>query len=72
MKWNHRVVDLSAENDGEPLFGFREVFYGDDGKPQLHGEPSMVGENLDELRRLVEWLQEALEQPVVKFEETTK
>jgi hypothetical protein len=25
--WNHRVVDMTEENDGEPLFAIREVFY---------------------------------------------
>jgi hypothetical protein len=39
MKWNHRVVDMTAENGGEPLFALREVFYNDDGVPTSHGEP---------------------------------
>ena len=68
MKWNHRVVDLSAENGGEPLFGLREVYYGDDGKPESYCDPFMVGDDLAELRRLVERLEKALAEPVVKFE----
>jgi hypothetical protein len=31
--WNHRVVDMTAENGGEPLFAIREVFYHEDGRP---------------------------------------
>jgi hypothetical protein len=44
MKWNHRVVDMTAENGGEPLFALREVFYNDDGVPTSHGEPNAVSE----------------------------
>ena len=69
MKWNHRVVDLSAENGGEPLFGFREVYYGDDGKHHSFCDTFMESEDLDGLRLLVERLQKALNEPVVKFEE---
>jgi hypothetical protein len=36
MKWNHRVVDMTAENGGEPLFALREVFYNEDGVPTSH------------------------------------
>ena len=25
--WNHRVVDMTEESDGEPLFAIREVHY---------------------------------------------
>jgi hypothetical protein len=42
MKWNHRVVDMTAENGGEPLFAIREVFYNDDGVPTSHGEPNAL------------------------------
>jgi hypothetical protein len=45
MKWNHRVVDMTAENGGEPLFAIREVFYNDDGVPTSHGEPNAVSED---------------------------
>jgi hypothetical protein len=69
MKWNHRVVDMTAENGGEPLFALREVFYNDDGVPTIsHGEPNalcqtdMVG---------LEWgcigeMRDALKHPVLK------
>jgi hypothetical protein len=50
--WNHRVVDMTAENGGEPLFAIREVFYNDDGVPIGHGEPSVVSETMEGL----EWL----------------
>lgn len=68
MIWNHRVVDLTAENGGEPLFGLREVYYGDDGKPEAYCDSFMVSEDVDGLRELVERLQKALSEPVVKFD----
>jgi hypothetical protein len=32
MYWNHRIVDLSAENGGEPWFEVRVVMYDADDK----------------------------------------
>jgi hypothetical protein len=72
MKWNHRVVDLSAENNGEPMFGFREVSYSDDGTPDGYGEPFMISETMDGLKELIERLQKALAEPVVKLETTNE
>jgi hypothetical protein len=51
MKWNRRVVDMTAENGGEPLFAIREVFYNDDGVPIGHGEPSVMSETMEGLAR---------------------
>jgi hypothetical protein len=48
--WNHRVVDMTEENDGEPLFAIREVFYRN-GRPASHGEPSSV-ENMEGHREM--------------------
>lgn len=68
MIWNHRVVDLSAENGGDPLFGFREVYYEDGGKPESYCDAFMESESVDGLRELIARLQKALDKPVVKFE----
>ena len=70
MKWNHRVVDMTAENGGEPLFAIREVFYNDDGVPIWHGEPSVMSDTMDGL----EWgcigeMRDALKHPVLKPED---
>jgi hypothetical protein len=46
MKWNHRVVDMTAENGGEPLFAIREVFYNDDGVPLVMANQA-VSENME-------------------------
>jgi hypothetical protein len=40
MRWNRRVVDMTAENGGEPLFAIREVFH--TRRSAIgHGEPSV-------------------------------
>ena len=66
--WNHRVVDMTAENDGETLFAIREVFYRN-GRPVGHGEPSMVSENMEGLEWLVDEIKDALRQPMLKPED---
>jgi hypothetical protein len=58
--WNHRVVDMTAENGGEPLFALREVFYNDDGVPIGHGEPSVMSETMEGLAKLLDRMREAL------------
>jgi hypothetical protein len=70
--WNHRVVDMTAENGGEPepLFAIREVFYNDDGVPIGHGEPSVMSDTMEGL----EWgcigeMRDALKHPVLKPED---
>lgn len=65
--WNHRVVDLTDDNGGEPLLGFREVYYDNHGEPTAYGEPFMVSEDVSGLRELVAHLQKALTKPIVKF-----
>ena len=67
--WNHRVVVMTEENDGDPLFEVREVFYNQDGVPVGHGEPSVMSETMEGLAKLLDRLQEALAQPVLKPED---
>jgi len=69
MHWNHRVVDLTAENDGEPLFAIREVHYEDNGMPTGHGEPFVMSEDLKELGWVLDQMKAALDQPVLKPED---
>ena len=67
--WNHRVVDMTAENEGDPLFEIREVFYNRDGIPVGHGGPSVMSETMEGLREVVDRMKEALERPVLKPED---
>jgi hypothetical protein len=64
--WDRRVVVMTAENDGEPLFALREVFYNQDGMPIGHGEPSVMSETMDGLAKLLDHMREALAQPALK------
>ena len=64
--WDRRVVVMTAENDGEPLFALREVFYNQDGVPIGHGEPSVMSETMDGLAKLLDRMREALAQPALK------
>ena len=70
MYWNHRVVDLTAENEGEPLFAIREVFYdGDTGEPKGYGGIAPMSDTMEGLIEMVDRLKEALAQPVLKPED---
>ena len=69
MYWNHRVVDMSAENDGEPLFAIREVHYEDNGMPTGHGEPFVMSETMEGLAETLDRMKEALKEPVLKPED---
>jgi len=67
--WNRRVVDMTAENGGEPLFAIREVFYNDDGVPTSHGEPNAVSEDMEGLEWCIGEMRDALKHPVLKPED---
>jgi len=69
MTWNHRLVDMSADNDGDPALAFREVFYDDDGKPMGHTEPFMWCDDIDGVRLLIQRLTKAIDQPILKPED---
>ena len=64
--WNHRVVVMTEENDGDPLFEVREVFYNDDGVPIGHGEPSVMSDTMEGLSWVIDQMKKALDQPVLK------
>lgn len=65
MYWNHRVVDMTTENEGNRLFEIREVSYEDNGIPIGHTEASLVGETMEELKKELERMKKALDQPVL-------
>jgi len=69
MHWNHRVVDMTSENEGDPLVELREVFYDRDGIPVGHGELSIMSETMEGLREVVDRMKEALDQPVLTPED---
>ena len=67
--WNHRIIeriDARGTETGHWL-EICEVHYGDDGRPYGHTDAiGVTGENLDELRQTLEWMQRALTQPILK------
>jgi len=69
MHWNHRVVDMTSENEGDPLVELREVFYDRDGIPVGHGELSIMSETMEGLREVIDRMKEALDQPVLTPED---
>ena len=68
MHWNHRVVDMTEENDGDPLFAVREVYY-QDNVPAGHCEPSVVSETKEGLKEVLERMAKALDQPALKSQD---
>ena len=66
MNWNHRVVNCPSENGGDDLYTFKEVYYDDhEGKPYAYSNPFMCGDDMDELRLLLQRLEKALGEPVL-------
>lgn len=73
LSWNYRVVrevcPVPGSEETENIFTVREVFYDDDGKPELwSAEPcSPQGQTHDELRTDLGYMLMALEQPVIEM-----
>jgi hypothetical protein len=63
--WNHRVVDLTSKNDGDPFFLIQEVYYNEQGKPCGYCDPCLGGDNLDEIRTQIQRFTECLSQPIL-------
>jgi hypothetical protein len=63
MSWNYRVMTL---NKGES-YGIHEVYYREDGALWMYSanEISPYGEDIDELRKNLKWMTDALEKPVL-------
>lgn len=69
MNWNHRLVDMTSENNDEPFFEVCEVFYTDDGMPAGYAKASVCGESLEEVREEIARFTRALELPNLKPED---
>jgi len=67
MHWSHRVV---SEQDGdERILSLCEVHYNDKGELMGYGNPSLIGEDISDLRELVAQLGRALEYPMLMAED---
>ena len=49
MSWNHRIVDMSHENAGDPWFEIREVCYEDDDEISGHTHICTGSETIEDL-----------------------
>lgn len=70
MSWNYRV--MRRVFGGEESFSIHEVYYNEDGSLRnWTTEPQAVSvETLDDLRRLLEWMAEALDKPVLDWHDS--
>lgn len=68
MTWNLRLVEMSNDEClDEKYIEIREVFYDNLGKPLGHTRATAGGENIEEIRRYLEWSLEALDKPILTF-----
>ena len=67
MIWNHRVVRKVC--DGEEFLGIHEVFYDDEGIPDMCtvDAAEVCGESLEGLEQTLEWMTKALGQPILEY-----
>lgn len=64
MNWNHRLIDMSAKNDGEHWLEIKEVFYEGD-KPTGYASALVGGEDAGEVKETLIRMLMALERPVL-------
>jgi len=67
MYWNHRMVDFTEQNEGEPWIEICEVFYDDDHTPMLYTAKgvNVAGEDKEELKQQLENMLSCLNKPVM-------
>lgn len=74
MNWNHRVVRVMDCIDEQGTAHYKlilaEVYYNDDGTPSGYSECFMHGDELGDLRQLVNRLGDALNKDIVEFPAT--
>lgn len=64
MNWDHRLIDISAKNDGEHWLEIKEVFYEDE-RPTGYTSVLVGGEDAGEVRETLVRMLAALEKPVL-------
>lgn len=68
MTWNYRVVHRIINN--EDIYAIHEAYYDDNKKTSITEEPvHPQGESLDELKRDCEHYLQALERPVLEYDD---
>jgi predicted dithiol-disulfide oxidoreductase (DUF899 family) len=73
MTWNLRLVSMGDQDfEEDPYVEIREVFYDTLGKPLGHTTATMSGEDTAEIRQYLMWALEALDKPVLTFQDDGK
>jgi hypothetical protein len=69
MSWNYRVV--RRQDESGIWYGIHEVYYSDDGRPTACTEDAVKpgGDTLEELRNDIRYFKEALEKPVLDYDD---
>ena len=74
--WNYRVVRTERQTKKEQydIYQLYEVYYDDDGKIEGMTENAMqpYGESIEELQKDLQWMMEALREPVLDMKELEK
>lgn len=72
--WNHRVMNMKAENNGEDFFQIHEVHYDEAGAPKMYTARNVgpVGETMEILAAEVDRFRDALRKPVLSPEDFPK
>jgi hypothetical protein len=67
--WNHRVVRRTFEDDDEVRYGIYEAYYDDNGLIWAITEKpvNVDADDIDGLRKQLEWMQKALEHPILDY-----
>jgi hypothetical protein len=67
--WNHRV--LRRGGPGERIFGVYEVYYDDDNQPRYctSNPVGVVGETKAEMLELLDQMRDALDDPILRYED---
>lgn len=68
MYWNHRLVNVAKDNDGEDYFQVSEVFYNDVGQPVGYTSADVSGETMEEVLLTLQRFTEAVKHPILNAE----
>jgi hypothetical protein len=68
MYWNHRLVNVAKDNDGEDYFQVSEVFYNDAGQPVGYTSADVSGETMEEVLLTLQRFAEAVKHPILNAE----
>lgn len=63
--WSYRIVNMDEDPEEEPSFEIREVYFDRNGDPYGHCAAEVFGGDLEEMDKVLERMQAALDQPIL-------